>query len=68
MYVDPFTCINKKFNLQGRIGLASAKTEPPSGARRGEPPLRKKLSSEKFSTKTTFVPFDYVDNGVLKMS
>jgi hypothetical protein len=68
MYVDPFTCINKKFNLQGRIGLASAKTEPPSGARRGEPPLRQKLSSEKFSTKTTFVPFDYVDNGVLKMS
>jgi hypothetical protein len=24
------------------------------------------LSSEKFSTKTTFVPFDYIDNGILK--
>jgi hypothetical protein len=68
MYLDPFTCINKKSNRQGRIGLASAKTKPPSWARRGEPPLRQKLSSEKFSTKTTFMPFDYIDDGVLKTS
>jgi hypothetical protein len=40
MYLDPFTYINKKYNRQGRIGLALAKTEPPLGARRGEPPLR----------------------------
>ena len=25
-----------------------------------------KFSSEKFSTKTTFVSFDYVDSGILK--
>jgi hypothetical protein len=28
----------------------------------------KKLSSEKFSAKTTFVPFDYVDNRILMTS
>jgi hypothetical protein len=27
-------------NCQGRVSLASAKPDPPSGARRGEPPLR----------------------------
>jgi hypothetical protein len=27
-------------NRQGRVSLASAKLDPPSGARRGEPPLR----------------------------
>jgi hypothetical protein len=27
-------------NRQGRVSLASAKPDPPSGARRGEPPLR----------------------------
>jgi hypothetical protein len=25
-----------------------------------------KFPSEKFSTKTTFVPFNYIDNGILK--
>jgi hypothetical protein len=29
-----------KSNRQGRVSLASAKPDPPSGARRGEPPLR----------------------------
>jgi hypothetical protein len=67
MYLGPFTCINKKSNRQGRIGLTSAKTDPPSGARRGTPSASK-FSSEKFSTKTTFVPFDYVNNGILKTS
>jgi hypothetical protein len=43
MYLGPFTCTNKKSNRQGRIGLASAKTDPPSGARRGEPPLRQNV-------------------------
>jgi hypothetical protein len=37
MYLGPFTYINKNSNRQGRIGLASAKTEPPSGTRRGNP-------------------------------
>jgi hypothetical protein len=39
-----------------------------SGLERGEPPSASKFSSEKFSTKTTFVPFDYVGNGILKTS
>jgi hypothetical protein len=51
MYLDPFTCINKKSNRQGRIGLASAKTEPPSGARRGEPPLRQNFPRKSFLPK-----------------
>jgi hypothetical protein len=29
-----------KFSHQGRVSLASAKPDPPSGAKRGEPPLR----------------------------
>jgi tRNA(Phe) wybutosine-synthesizing methylase Tyw3 len=57
MYLGPFTCTNKKSSCQGRIGLASTKTDPPSAS---------KFSSEKFSTKTTFVPFDYIDSGILK--
>jgi hypothetical protein len=31
-------------------------------------PSASKFSSEKFSTKTTFVPFNYIDNGILKTS
>jgi hypothetical protein len=65
MYLGPFTYTNKKSSCQGRIGLASAKTDPPSGARRRDP-LRVQFSLEKFSTKTTFMPFDYIDSGILK--
>jgi hypothetical protein len=36
------------------------------GSRRGATPSASKFSSEKFSTKTTFVSFDYIDNGILK--
>jgi hypothetical protein len=32
--------LHMKSNHQGRVGLASTKADPPSGARRGEPPLR----------------------------
>jgi hypothetical protein len=32
----------------------------------GGTPSASKFSSEKFSTKTTFVPFDYVDSGILE--
>jgi hypothetical protein len=56
-----------KSNCQGRVSLASAKPDPPSGARRGEPPLREKFSSEKFSTETTFRAFDFcIGSGILK--
>jgi hypothetical protein len=36
-----------KSNHQGRVSLASAKPDPPSGARRGAPPSASKFSSEK---------------------
>jgi hypothetical protein len=39
-----------------------------SGLKRRKPPLRRELSSEKFPAKTTFVPFDCVDNGILMTS
>ena len=55
-----------KSNHQGRVSLASAKPDPPLGARRGGTPSASKFSSEKFSTKTTFVLFDYINNGILK--
>jgi hypothetical protein len=51
MYLDPFTCINKKSNCQGRIDLASAKTDPPLRARRGEPPLRQNFPRKSFLPK-----------------
>jgi hypothetical protein len=34
-------------NYQGRVSLASAKPDPPSGARRGGTPSASKFSSEK---------------------
>jgi hypothetical protein len=37
----------------------------PQGLEEGTPSASK-FSSEKFSTKTTFVLFDYIDNGILK--
>jgi hypothetical protein len=38
------------------------------GSRKGGTPSASKFSSKKFSGKTTFVPFDYIDNGILKTS
>jgi hypothetical protein len=40
-----------KFSHQGRVSLASAKPDPPSGAKRGEPPLRRN-----FPQKRSFLP------------
>jgi hypothetical protein len=39
-----------------------------SGSRKGEHPLRQNFHRKSFSTKTTFVHFDCVDNGILKTS
>jgi hypothetical protein len=57
-----------KSNHQGRVSLASAKPDPPSGARRGEPPpLCVKIFLEKgLSARTSFVLFDYFESGILK--
>jgi hypothetical protein len=38
------------------------------GSRKGEAPSASNFSSEKFSAKTTFVPFDCVNNGILMTS
>jgi hypothetical protein len=53
-------------NRQGRVSIASAKPDPPSGARRGEPPLRQNFPRKNFSTKTTFVLSDYIDIRILQ--
>jgi hypothetical protein len=56
-----------KSNRQGRVNLASAKPDPPSGARRGEPPLRQKFFLRKIlSARTSFALFDCFDSGILK--
>jgi hypothetical protein len=65
MYLDPFTCINKSLTVKGGSALPQQKTNLPRGLEGGTP-YASKFSSEKFSTKTTFVPFEYIDNGVLK--
>jgi hypothetical protein len=52
-------------------GQALRKGPGPSGrlgSRKGGTPSASKFSSEKFSAKTTFVPFDCVDNGILMTS
>jgi transposase InsO family protein len=56
-----------KSNHQGRVSLASAKLDPPSGARRGEPPLRQNFPRKKiFSARMSFVLLDYFESGILK--
>jgi hypothetical protein len=55
-----------KSGRQGRVSLASAKPDPPSGARRGEPPLRRNFPRKKkkiFSARMPFVLFDYFESG-----
>jgi hypothetical protein len=53
-----------KFSHQGRVSLASAKPDPPSGAKRGEPPLRRNFSRKKIlSARMSFVLFDYFESG-----
>jgi hypothetical protein len=44
-------------NRQGRVSLASAKPDPPSGARRGEPPLRQNFPRKKSFCQNIFRAF-----------
>ena len=46
-----------KSNLQGRVSLVSAKPDPPSGARRGEPPLRQNFPRKKSFCQNVFRAF-----------
>jgi hypothetical protein len=55
-----------KSNHQGRVSLASAKPDPPSGARRGNPLCVKIFLRKGLSARTSFVLFDYFESGILK--
>jgi hypothetical protein len=55
-----------KSNHQGRVSLASAKPDPPSGARRGNPLCVKIFLGKSLSARTSFALFDYFDSRVLK--
>jgi hypothetical protein len=57
-----------KSNRQGRVSLASAKPDPPSGARRGNPLCVKIFLEKSLSARTFFVLFDCFDSGILKMT
>jgi hypothetical protein len=46
-----------KSNHQGRVSLASAKPDPPSGARRGAPPLRQNFPRKKSFCQNIFRAF-----------
>jgi hypothetical protein len=56
----------KESNRQGRVSLASAKPDPPSGARRGNPLCVKTFLGKSLSVRTSFALFDYFDSGILK--
>jgi hypothetical protein len=55
-----------KSNRQGRVSLASAKPDPPSGARKGDPLCVKILLGKSLSARTSFALFDCFDSGILK--
>jgi hypothetical protein len=55
-----------KSNRQGRVSLASAKPDPPLGARRGEPPLRQNFPQKKSFCRTSFALFYCFYSGILK--
>jgi hypothetical protein len=50
-------CSHTKSNHQGRVSLASAKPDPPSGARRGEPPLCQNFPRKKSFCQNVFRTF-----------
>jgi hypothetical protein len=49
--------LHMKSNHQGRVSLASAKPDPPSGARRGEPPPRQNFPRKKSFCQNIFRAF-----------
>jgi transposase InsO family protein len=51
-----------KSNHQGRVSLASAKLDPPSGARRGEPHPGQNFPRKKSSIKMAFASPGYISN------
>jgi hypothetical protein len=55
-----------KSNHQGRVSLALAKPDPPSGDRRGNPLCIKNFLGKGLSARTSFVLFDYFKSGILK--
>jgi hypothetical protein len=58
--------LHTKSNHQGRVSLASAKPDPPSGARRGHPLCVKIFLGKSLSARTSFVLFDYFETAFLK--
>ena len=58
-----------KFSCQGRVGLASAKPDPPSGAKRGGTPSASKFSSKKYPfCQNVFRAFRLLRKWILKMT
>jgi hypothetical protein len=49
--------LHTKSNHQGRVSLASAKPDPPSGARRGAPPLRQNFPRKRSFCQNVFRAF-----------
>jgi hypothetical protein len=60
--------LHTKSNHQGSVSLASAKPDPPSGARRVNPLCIKIFLGKGLSARTSFVLFDYFESGILKMT
>jgi hypothetical protein len=66
-YTSFFIHTQIKSKRQGRVSLASAKPNPPSGARRGNPLCVVKIFLGKsLSARTSFALFDCFDSGILK--
>ena len=57
-----------KSNHQGRVSLASAKPDPPSGLEEVNPLCVKIFLRKSLSARTSFVLFDYFESGILKMT
>jgi hypothetical protein len=55
-----------KSNHQGRVSLASAKPDPPSGLEGANPLCVKIFLGKGLSARTSFVLFDYFESGIMK--
>jgi hypothetical protein len=58
--------LHMKSNHQGRVSLASAKPDPPSGAKGGNPLCVKIFLKKSLSARISFVLFDYFGSGIMK--